>query len=223
MRALEESEGRERFDHFLRAWITRHAFQSVTSDAFVSLVHELLPGAETRVPLEAWLDAPGLPAGAPSPRSARWTALQAAAHRLAEGALPTADEAARFTPAELLLFLQSLPATLDAATCARVDALFGLQEKRSFELRCAFLVAALRAGLPGADQRCAAILRTIGRMKFLKPLYGALVARAETKAFARTLFEECAQRYQPDRAQRARAALRLSRAHFAIEPIIAAG
>ena len=196
LRAVEESEGRAAFDRFLRAWITCHSFESVTTDAFLALIRAELPGIDARVPLLAWIDEPGLPANAPQPKSPRWFELKASAQHASEK-LPSIDAAAKFTPAELLLFLQSLPANVDAKTCAAIDALFGLREKQSFELRCAFLVAALRAGLPDAPERAKDVLLSIGRMKFLRPLYKGLAARAETKAFAQQLFAEASPRYHP--------------------------
>ena len=95
--------------------------------------------------------------------------------------MPTLAEAAAFTPAELLLFLQSLPATTSAESCVMIDQLFHLYERRSFELRTAFLVAALRAGMEGAPERAIGIVLAIGRMKFLRPLYTALAARLKPR------------------------------------------
>ncbi len=197
LRALEESEGRAAFDRFLHAWIERHSFQSVTTDAFLTLVREQLPGVESRVPLLAWIDGAGIPEHAPRAESERWFEVKRSVESISRGELPTATQAASFTPAELLLLLQSLPASLTAETCAELDRLFALREKQSVELRCAFLCIAVRAAMPGADGRARELLLTTGRMKFLRPLYGALSARGETRQFARTLFAEASSRYHP--------------------------
>src|SRR5207249_9815079 len=56
LRSLEEKFGRERFDAFLREYFNHFAFQSITTGIFVDYLKKHLPGAETQVPLDEWLN-----------------------------------------------------------------------------------------------------------------------------------------------------------------------
>ena len=61
----------------------------------------------------------------------------------------------------------------------------------------AWLAAALEAGCEPALARTEEVLGEVGRMKYLKPLYGALAASPEGKVLARRLFNRYAERYHP--------------------------
>src|SRR5262249_26579154 len=58
LRALEEAAGREAFDAFLAAYIGRFRFRSITTDDFLALAEERLPGALAKVDAPAWVDRP---------------------------------------------------------------------------------------------------------------------------------------------------------------------
>ena len=200
LRALEERAGRAAFDGMLRAWLQQHRSQSVTTDDFLETLSTALPALEVRDQAGAlspwiagWLDGHGLPAGVPRPASQRLTELRALAAEAARGHLPPQE----LQPSELLLFLQALPPSLTAEQCAALDHHLGLRGRRSLELRCAFLVAALRAGAPGSAELARHVLLETGRMKFLRPLYGGLAARPETRALAAQFYGEAKGRYHP--------------------------
>ena len=194
LRRLEELAGRPAWDEFLRAYIDRFRFRSIVTDDFLALLEERLPGLAQSAEVLRWIDQPGLPAQAPHPRSTRLHELRALAARAATGEVPSAEEAQRLTPTELLVFLQSLP-LLAAGTCAALDALFGLSNRRSLELRHNFVLAQLRAGAPGSVAAARRILLETGRMKYLRPLYRELLKRPETAAAAALIHAEARDGY----------------------------
>ncbi|HEX8685971.1 MAG TPA: M1 family aminopeptidase/hydrolase, partial [Pyrinomonadaceae bacterium] len=64
LRHLEETFGRERFDPFVRAYFDRFAFQSITTEDFVSYLRQNLlnrnPRLAARVPVQEWVYSAGL-------------------------------------------------------------------------------------------------------------------------------------------------------------------
>ena len=202
LRRLAELAGRAEFDRFLRAYLTKFRFQSITTQEFQDALEKELPGLGLLARAEDWIDGPGLPEDAPEPKSARLDALSLLAREAGAGRLPGSAEAALLAqrPTELLVFLQKLaelPAPLTVATCTALDQQFALSGRKSFELRTAFLLAALRAGLPGAAEQAALVLRETGRMKFLRPLYGALAGAESTRALALQTYAQAQAGYHP--------------------------
>src|SRR5262249_21405383 len=66
LRTIERAVGRERFDHFLRAYFDRFAFQSITTAQFEEYLRAALPNP---VALADWIYRPGVPPGAAEPHS----------------------------------------------------------------------------------------------------------------------------------------------------------
>ena len=127
-----------------------------------------------------YVDEPGLPADAPVARSERLSALQA-------------GSAEPRNPTELLVVLQS--ARPDPALLATLDARHGLAGRKSLELRHAFVLLQLRAGLPEAVEGARKVALETGRMKYLRPIFSELVKR--DRAAAERIFAEARGGYHP--------------------------
>ncbi len=190
--ALEAHVGRPRFETFIRDYIATFRFGAVTTEDFVAFTEKALPGALEAVDATAWIDGHGIPANAPVSRSTLLDAIEALG-----GAAPDEDTASRWSPTEWQLYLESLPGDTSLDTVRALDARFDLTRKHAYEVLCAWLLVAVRAGYEPAFQRAEALLGEVGRMKFLKPLYRALMDRPDTVAIARRAFTRCAPSYHP--------------------------
>jgi len=162
LRKLEETAGRPAWDEFLRAYLGAFRFQSITTQEFLDFLEARLPGLASRARALEFIDAPGLPACAPQPRSRRLEQLRA-------------FEVEPENPAELLVVLQALPP--DSPRVRELDARFDLANRRSLELRHTFVLLQLRAGAPEAVEAARRILVASGRMRYLRPLYTELARR----------------------------------------------
>src|SRR5215217_3206618 len=169
LRAMEDAVGREAFDGFLRRYLATYRFRALTTEEFIAFTERELPGVLAKVDAEAYLQRPGIPAGAPSPRSSRLEELL----RL-RGTVPSKDAVKDWTPAEWQLFLEWLPSDTSRDVFRQLDERFELTKSRNSEVLVAWLVASLRAGWEPAVGRTEAFLGEVGRMKYLKPLYGVL-------------------------------------------------
>lgn len=192
LRTLEEAVGREAFDKFLAAYIDAHKWNTLTSEDFAAFVSAELPSSATRVNLDAWLNGPGVPSGAPEPHSSRLDAVTALGAAVPEEALVRT-----WTPTEWILYLEALPRPAPAALCAELDTRFALTSSTNMEVCVSWLQVALHAGHAAAVPRAQEVLSSVGRMKYLKPLFRALMDRPETRELARNLYAKCAQGYHP--------------------------
>jgi hypothetical protein len=192
LRAIEEAVGRDTFSRFLRGYVERFRFQSITTEQFVSFVDEALPGALAKVGGETWLAAPGIPGNAPKPVSRRLEALQ----RLG-AALPDESLARSWTPTEWALYLESYPRPAALERCAELEKRFALTASKNYEVLVSWLTLAADSGYVATRGRTEKLLGQVGRMKYLKPLYAALATREDTRAIARRAFERCREGYHP--------------------------
>jgi leukotriene-A4 hydrolase len=202
LRSLEELYGRERFDAYLRGYFDRFAFRSIVTEDFLDDLRTHLFASDERraraVPLATWIEAPGLPEEAPRPAS---DALEAVARiaedwtagRVASGAVPFSG----WSTQQRLQFLRRLPSPLPLERMADLDAALGLTASRNNEVAFQWLLMSLRSGYAPAQPRLEDFLVSIGRRKYIKPLYEELVRTSEGLARARAIYARARPGYHP--------------------------
>ena len=180
LRTIEAAVGRPRFDAFLRSYFEHFAFRSITTAQFLDYLHRELPNP---VPVEEWIFHSGIPAGAAEPQSD--------AFQLVESGWPS--DISRWSTQERLHFLrvQSPP------DMARLDREFGLTDSRNAEILHQWLLMAVKAEYQPAYTRLEEFLCTVGRRKFLRPLYSELMKTAAGQALARRIYARARPGYHP--------------------------
>jgi len=184
---IEAAVGRERFDRFLRGYFDAFAFQSMDSRRFVAYLETHLldthPGLAQSLRLDEWIHGPGLPATAIAVRSAAFARVDQAVTAFAKGSPPAQLDTKGWTTHHWLRFLRNLPQPLTPARMAELDAAFHLTGTGNDEILEAWLLLAIRNAYAPADAALERFLITIGRRKYLQPLYAEL---AKTPAGAET-------------------------------------
>ena len=173
---IEEAVGRERFDAFLRAYFDRFAFQSITTAQFETYLQEMLP---TSLPLEEWIHRPGVPTGAFEPHSDAFQQL----------AWPQPS----WSTQEWLHFLRSQ----DAPDMARLDREFHLSESGNSEILHQWLMMSVLHGYRPGIEKVEPFLCSVGRRKFLKPLYTELMKSLQGAGLARAIYAKARAGYHP--------------------------
>ncbi|MEJ7813402.1 MAG: M1 family metallopeptidase, partial [Gemmatimonadaceae bacterium] len=181
LRAVERAVGRARFDPYLRSWFDRHAFQSVTTDAFLRDLREHLLGGdaelERRVDARRWVYEPGVPSDAPRPASAALERVEAAARAFAASTSARSLEAgatSAWTPQEWRHFLDALPPGSSDEQLRALDEAVSRDHPNNSEVLFAWLRLAMRSQYAPALAAAERFLTAQGRGKFVKPLYAAM-------------------------------------------------
>ncbi len=180
LRTIERAVGRERFDTFLRGYFEHFAFRSITTAEFLDYIRRELPNP---VPLDEWIYQPGIPAGANEPHSDVFARIEA-------GALP---DTAVWSTHEWLHFLRTRP----HPDMAQLDREYGFTESGNSEITAQWLLMAIRAGYEPAFGKVEHFLCSVGRRKFLKPLYAELMKTPEGGKLARAIYAKARAGYHP--------------------------
>ncbi|MCB9879556.1 MAG: M1 family metallopeptidase [Planctomycetes bacterium] len=198
LRRLEQVFGRARMDAFLRAWFDEHAFQSVTTATFVEFLERRLlakdPAAAAQVDVARWIEQAGLPEDAPIPDSPLFRAVDDALAALRSGEAPGELATDGWTTPQWLRFLAGLDEP-SAQVLAALDRAFRFTQSGNSEILCAWLDLSTRRGYHAVDRRLELFLMTVGRRKFLKPLYQALLDTEGGKARALDIYRRARPRY----------------------------
>jgi leukotriene A-4 hydrolase/aminopeptidase len=202
LRSLEEAVGRDRFDTFLRSYFDHFSFRSITTADFLDYLSRYLlsanPELAEKVPVDDWLLKPGLPASAVLPASSAFEHIEALANRWFADAIDLADiPAAEWTTQEWLRFLRTLPEPLDPKRMGELDKVFSLSASGNSEILHQWLLMSVRNGYEPAYPKVEAFLTSVGRRKFLKPLYTELAKTEQGKQRAMAIYKKARPLYHP--------------------------
>jgi hypothetical protein len=192
LRAIEENEGRARWDAFLQSYMRAYRFRALTTEEWLEFLERELPGAAERAGVSAYLHAAGLPSSAPMPRSERLDRVLAL-----PPTVPDRAHGAGLTPLEWRLYLDHMPRPSPPDVCAELESRFALGQSHNAEILSGWLELALESGYSPALPRVLDFLGEVGRMKYLKPLYKALLARPELRPAAEQAFQRHRDGYHP--------------------------
>ena len=202
LRFLEEKFGREKFDKFVRGYFDNFAFKSITTETFLEYLNKNLlaenPNVVSIEQINEWIEKPGLPANAPQPKSDAFTKVETQANDFASGKLAVIDIRTNgWTTQEWLHFLRTLPENLSAEKMSQLDAAFNLTKAGNSEIAFQWLLMSIKTKYAPADARLEEFLTSIGRRKFVKPLFEELAKTPEGTARAKEIYAKARSGYHP--------------------------
>jgi aminopeptidase N len=202
LKQLEHAFGRERFDAYLKRYFDEFSFQSITTRQSLDYMRTHLFEAKApanqppfptvdvaKLAIDQWIYKPGLPEGIQLPESEAFKRIDAGIAAWLKGESP---DTSAWTTQEWLHFLRGLPETLTVPQMRRLDANFHFTDTGNDEVLFQWLRASIRNHYEPANARLEQFLETVGRRKFVKPLYEALPKKRATE-----IYEKARPTYHP--------------------------
>ena len=198
---MERRAGRAVFDPFLRGWFDQHAFQSVTTEQFIAYLRKNLlaqhPDVMPEAELDEWLYGTGVPASAQRVVSPRLALLDQHRDAWLKGELATKELGMdHWVAIESMHFLNDINNKASAAQLRELDQVYGVGKSGNNEVAYRFYLAAVNAGYD-VQQPLQAFLMSVGRQKFVVPLYSALMKTPQGHAWAKDVYAQARARYHP--------------------------
>jgi leukotriene-A4 hydrolase len=209
LRTLEGLFGRERLDNFVKGYFKHFAFQSITTSQFEPYLHEHLLALDSKaaasVNVAEWLHKPGLPANHEQASSPRLAIVEAHAKAFVDGQIqPEAIPARDWTTHEWLRFLRSVStiseksgAVLSEKEMASLDASFHFTAAGNAEIIQQWLLMSIATDYQPAADRLKSFLCTVGRRKYITPLFKELLKKPNGQERAQELFNQSRATYHP--------------------------
>ena len=193
LRAVEQAFGREKLDAYLKSYFDNFAFHGITTAQSLDYMRDHLfildPQAAAKIPVNEWVYQPGLPASAPVPVSEAFVAVDAARASWMQG---KKIDTAAWSTQEWLRFLRGFPEKFDARRMRSLDTAFHFTTTGNNEILDQWLLMAVRNHYSPANERLELFLTTVGRRKYVKPLYAAMSA-----AQAKAIYDKARPLYHP--------------------------
>lgn len=202
LRELELAIGRDNFDAFLLQYFKDFAFQSITTDQFMSYLEGSLlreyPDQLSSERIKQWVFGAGIPKDAPRPKSDAFTDIDTVRNAWLNQELAAKQiDTQSWTTHEWLYFLNNLPHQLKQDQLSDLDSAFNLTASSNNEIAHSWLLMAVENWYTPALPRLHEYLTTIGRNKLVKPLYRALSKTEKGKALGRKAFDQAKSGYHP--------------------------
>lgn len=200
LKLIENTVGREKWDAFLNQYFKEFAFKTVTTEQFlVYLKANLLSkveGAEETIKPEEWIYKNGLPDNCPKVVSERYQNVEKEISRFVSGtkagALKT-DEWKFYQEWEY--FLSSLPDTLTKAQMEDLDKTFKFTKSGNNEILFQWLLHVIATKYEPAYTKLENFLMTVGRRKFIAPLYAKMAKDEQMKKMAGEIYKKARGNY----------------------------
>ncbi len=197
LRMLEEKVGRERFDKFLRNYFSENAFKTMTTERFIAYLGEnLLSELDEKPDVHEWIFQPGIPDNFPKPNSSLFAKVDEARESWLSGEKAASKlETKDWSTHEWLYFIRGLEGGLSISKMSELDAAFGFTETGNSEIAAAWYEHAIQSNYRKAFPAMEEFLVSVGRRKFLEPLYQKLSETDEHLKWAKEVYEKARPNY----------------------------
>jgi len=179
LRLLESKVGREKWDVFVNGYFTTNAFRVMTTEDFIVYLNKNLiePNIEkyADVNIEEWIYGPGIPANCPIVVSTRFNIVDGEIQKFNNGTAAKDLTATNWSTHEWLRFIYQLPETISIEKMQELDKAFAFTGTGNSEIADAWYELAIKRNYTASYPAIETFLCSVGRRKFLTPLYKAMI------------------------------------------------
>lgn len=198
LRLIEGKVGRDAFDQFLKNYFKENAFKSLTTEDFLKLLKRdlLKKGDYEALQIDAWVYGPGLPSNCPVISNSKFNAVDNAFSDWLESGHLNAKTSSMWSTHEWLHFIRKIDAKkVGINHLAALDKEYQLTSSNNSEIICAWLLVCIPADYQPAIPATENFLVKVGRRKFVKPLFQALLNKPELHTVAQKIYEKAKPNY----------------------------
>jgi leukotriene-A4 hydrolase len=193
--SIEQKIGKPKFDAFLKSYFEKYSFKSISTKQAIEELSKIVDPSF----LTQWINQPGLPADAAPIKSTIIENVDkmVSTFKLMGGA-PGEENRARLTSKDTCYYLQKLPKRASIFKLDNLDQTFGFSNTVDPEVRTTWYKLTLPRGHKRSMETVEAFLSSVGRGKFVVPVYSALAETKKGKALAQSIYEKNKTFYAPN-------------------------
>lgn len=203
LRTLEKAVGRKKFDRFLKKYFDDHAFTTLLTEQFITYLDKhLLKPQKVDFNVNEWIYSTGIPGNCIKITSPRLEKVEKLADDIANGKTTLKKKKIKrndLTTQEWMAFIRKLPQDIHPKTMKAIDDVLEFKNCGNAEIMCEWYMLAINSGYTLARPSMEKFLNTTGRLKYLEPIYEALMnSRYESdKELAERIFKKSKANYHP--------------------------
>ena len=195
---IENTVGKKKFDEFLRGYFAKHSFHSVSTEQFLAdLDSNLVKGDEKlakEINANEWVYKPGLPVHT-IPTSASFVKIDSIINNWKADKNVAGLKGKITSTNQTLYFIKHLPEDIKTDDMAKLDSEFGFTKSGNAEIQGAWYTLAVKEKYQPAYPNTEQFLISVGRRKFILPIYKELIKTPEGKAWAQKIYAKARPNY----------------------------
>lgn len=189
---IESMRGREKFDAFVNKYFSTFAFQSISTEDFLLYIEKELALNSNEVKMiKTWIYEPGIPENITPPTSKLFDDVDETVFNFISSNKNANElDVNEWTSHEWLHFIRQLPNTISIIQVEALDREFKLTNTGNSEIKFAWLMKVIPLGYTKADKAADEFMLSVGRRKFVLPMFKMLYAQERLKQHARELYQK---------------------------------
>ncbi|MBI1305079.1 MAG: aminopeptidase [Bacteroidetes bacterium] len=192
LQTIEQIVGRKHFDSFLKKYFTENSFQPMNTKRFIQYLKKNLlnkyKGSEKKLMLERWVYGPGIPSNCTKPYSEEFNRVDSLSALFSVSGDINVVDTAGWTTHHWLRFLRSLKESISKEQVVSLEHTFHLSYSGNSEILCDWFQLCIITDFQPAFQPLETFLITVGRRKFLSPIYKLLSQTTDHRKWGRKVF-----------------------------------
>lgn len=203
---IENAVGRDALDTFLKDYFSTNAFQTITTERFIQLLNEKLISNSPdktlakKLQVKEWIYGRGIPSGAVKIESDAFVKVDAELAKKEQGTASSKLETKKWTTAQWIYFVNKLPKKMTSEKLVELDRTFAFTKSGNAEVLVPWLQSAIRNDYEPAYAALEAFLTSVGRLKYLRPLYTEMMNNPKTVDLAKRIAGKAKPGYHPSAA-----------------------
>lgn len=196
LKYLEGLYGRKIFDDFLNAYFNHFKWKTVTTEEFIAYFNNhMSKWPKIKPNLEEWIYAIGLPSSCPKIKSKEIERIDAMIVKIQRDSSLKSLDTSRFTTQHWMHLLRHFNPDSVKSLMQVLDTTYGLSKSTNSEIQCDWYLLCIKNGYKAAEPYMEQYLMTVGRRKFLEPIYEALTKTPEGLEQAKRIFNRAEKGY----------------------------
>lgn len=190
LRVLEKEAGREKFDAFVNNYFKGYSFKTLNTEQFVAhLNNKLIEPNNLNVNTDEWIYEAGIPSNQIQITSDKFKLVELELVKFMNGESPSALNHKDWSTHEWLHFIRSLDDnSITIEQMKILDNTFHFTNTTNSEIACAWFEKSIINSYVEAYPKMREFLLTVGRRKFLEPLYKKLSLTESGKQIALDIY-----------------------------------
>lgn len=198
LQTVEAAVGREKFDRFITDYFNAHAFQSITTEDFVTYINKnLIKGDKAladKIRLDDWIFKPGIPSNVINPVSEDFKVIDEIQKSWRKTGVKGLAQKIKSTN-EKIHFIDYLPKDLTVEEMTAIDKEFNFTNGGNFVIRRQWFIPAIQHQYRFAYPEIEKFLTSYSRTYSLLPLYKEMIKTPEGKIWAKQIYAKAKSGY----------------------------